>query len=56
MHHFQNRLSVFVWDKLCLSGLLENLSGFLILVSCRLDYGAAFGQQTTTSPLGTEAA
>lgn len=44
------------WDKLCLSGLLEDLSRFLILVSCRLDYGAAFGQQNTTSPLGTEAA
>ena len=60
-YHFQADWEFLFGDKLCLSGLLEYLSGLLILVPCRLDYGAAFGQSiisavNTTSPLGTEAA
>lgn len=49
------------WDKLHLSGLLEYLTGLLILMPSRPDYGAAFGQSiisalNTITPLGTEAA
>lgn len=60
MYHFQSRLFCF-GTKLRLTGLLEHLTGLLILVPCGLDYGAAFGQSiisavNTTSPLGTEAA
>lgn len=49
------------WDKLRLSGLLEYLTGLLILVPSRPDHVAAFGQSVisalnTITPLGTEAA
>lgn len=40
------------WDKLCLSELLEDLSGFLILVSCRLDYWSCFWTAKYNLPTG----